>query len=69
MKPNMGLVDRIVRIALAVTVAVLFAAGQLSLAAAIVLGALALVFVVTSIAGVCPLYIPLHLSTRRKTAA
>ncbi len=66
MKANIGLLDRIVRIGLVALVAVLFFTGQLSTVAAAVLGVLALVFLVTSIVGVCPLYLPLGISTRKR---
>ncbi|HTO22989.1 MAG TPA: DUF2892 domain-containing protein [Spirochaetia bacterium] len=46
----------------------LFFTGQLSTAAAIVLGVLAVVFLVTSVVGVCPLYLPFGISTRRRPA-
>ncbi|HTZ51505.1 MAG TPA: DUF2892 domain-containing protein [Spirochaetia bacterium] len=49
-------------------VAVLFFTGQLSTAAAIVLGVLAVVFLVTFVVGVCPLYLPFGISTRRRSA-
>ena len=65
MKANIGLLDRIVRIGLVALLAVLFFTGQLSVVAAIILGALAALFLVTAIVGVCPLYIPLRISTRR----
>ncbi len=66
MKRNMGLLDRIVRIALVALVAVLFFAGLLSPVAAIILGILAVVFLVTSIVGMCPLYLALGISTRKR---
>jgi len=66
MKANIGLVDRLVRVGLVAVVAVLFFTGQLSTAAAIVLGVLAVVFLVTSVVGVCPLYLPFGISTRRR---
>ncbi len=68
MKSNMGLLDRLVRVGLVAVVAVLFFTGQLSTAAAIVLGALAVVFLATSVIGVCPLYLPFGLSTRGRAA-
>lgn len=68
MKSNMGLLDRLVRVGLVAVVAVLFFTGQLSTTAAIVLGALAVVFLATSAIGVCPLYLPFGLSTRRRAA-
>ena len=66
MKPNMGTVDKIIRIALAVLVGVLYFTGQISGIVAIVLGVLAIVFVLTSLVGFCPLYLPLGISTRGK---
>jgi hypothetical protein len=68
MKKNLGLVDRIVRIAFAATILVLYLAGQLSTTAAIVLGVLSAVFIATSVVGVCPLYRVLGISSRRKSA-
>ena len=68
MKANIGLVDRLVRVGLVAVAAVLFFTGQLSTAAAIVLGVLAVVFLVTSVVGVCPLYLPFGISTRRRSA-
>jgi len=66
MKKNMGSVDRIIRILLAVVVLVLYLTGQISGTAAIVLGIIAVIFVLTSAVGFCPLYAPLKLSTRKK---
>ena len=69
MKRNMGVVDRIVRVVLAAVVGVLYFTEQITGTAAIVLGVLAVVFVVTSIVGVCPLYLPFGISTRGNKAA
>jgi glucose uptake protein GlcU len=69
MKQNMGIADRVIRIVLAAVVAVLYFAHQLSIVATIILGILAVVFLVTGIVGVCPLYLPFGLSTKRKSAA
>jgi hypothetical protein len=68
MKRNMGIADRVIRIVLAAVVAVLYFTHQLSVIAAIILGILAVVFLVTGILGVCPLYLPFGLSTKRKAA-
>jgi hypothetical protein len=69
MKQNMALADRIIRIVLVAAVVVLYFTHQLPLIAAVILGAVALVFLVTGIVGTCPLYRLLGISTRRKTAA
>lgn len=62
----MGSVDRIIRIILAVVVAVLYFTNQISGTAAIILGILAIIFLLTSLVGFCPLYVPFKLSTRKK---
>ena len=67
MKKNMGRLDRIIRVSLAVLVAVLYFAGILSGTWAIILGILALVFLLTSLVGTCPLYMPFGISTRKKS--
>ena len=62
----MGLIDRVVRVTLAIVVAVLYFTESISGTAAIILGALSAIFILTSIVGVCPLYLPLKLSTKGK---
>lgn len=66
MKKNMGLIDKLIRLVLAIAVAVFIFTGQLSGVAAIVLGLLAAVFVATSLIGTCPLYLPFKIDTRGK---
>ena len=68
MKQNLGILDRIVRVGLVALVAVLYFTHQLSPVAAIILGVLAVVFLLTSVVGVCPLYLPFGLSTKRRAA-
>lgn len=63
---NMGTLDRIIRLLIAVVIAVLYFTGNLSGLAAIILGILAVIFVVTSLIGFCPLYLPFRLSTRKQ---
>jgi hypothetical protein len=63
MKKNMGITDRVIRILLVVLVAVLYFTKVIHGALAIVLGIIALVFLLTSIFGVCPLYIPFGIKT------
>ncbi len=69
MKGNMAILDRIVRLVLVALVAVLYFTNQLSAVAAVVLGVLAVTFLVTSVVGFCPLYRLLGISTRRRSAA
>lgn len=66
MKPNMGTIDRTVRTVLALLVVVLYFAGYISGTVAIVLGVIALAFLLTSAIGWCPAYVPLGVSTRRR---
>jgi uncharacterized membrane protein YtjA (UPF0391 family) len=63
---NMGTLDRIIRLVIAAVIAVLYFTGNLSGLAAIILGILAVVFVVTSLVSFCPLYLPFGLSTRKQ---
>jgi len=65
MKQNMGTIDRVIRIALALIVAILYFTDQLSGLAAIVLGIFAIVFLLTSLVGVCPLYTVLGIKTTK----
>lgn len=65
MNRNMALADRIIRGVLAIAVLVLFLTGQLTGAAAIILGIIAVIFAVTAIVGTCPLYLLFKLSTRK----
>jgi hypothetical protein len=64
MTQNIGTIDRLVRALLAVLVAVLYFTGVISGALAIILGVIAVVLLLTSIVGFCPLYAPFHISTR-----
>jgi len=64
----MGAADRIIRIVLAVVIAVLYFTDQITGVAAIILGILAVIFLLTSVVGFCPLYVPFKLSTRKKPA-
>ena len=66
MQKNMGSLDRILRVVLAVAVAVLIMTGTLGGAAAVILGILAGVLLITSFIGFCPLYLPFGISTRKK---
>ncbi|NCS90184.1 MAG: hypothetical protein AUK34_13510 [Ignavibacteria bacterium CG2_30_36_16] len=66
MKKNMGSVDRIVRVLFFILVAVLYLTDQISGAAAVILGILAIVFLLTSLISFCPLYYPFGISTEKK---
>ena len=66
MKKNMGTADRVFRIVIAVVIAALYFTNVISGTLAIVLLALAGIFILTSLISVCPLYLPFGLSTLRK---
>ena len=63
MKKNMGTVDRGIRFALAIVIALLYFTGKISGVVAIILGVFALAFFVTSLIGHCPAYTPLGIKT------
>lgn len=65
MKPNMGNVDRIIRLVLAVIFAYLYFTGAVSGTLGIILIVLAAIFVLTSLVSFCPLYYPFKFSTRK----
>ena len=69
MKKNMGKTDRVLRILLAVVIAVLYFTDSISGTAAIILLILAGIFILTSFVGFCPLYAPFRISTRKKEAS
>ncbi len=65
----MGKADRILRILLAIVVAILYFTGAISGTAAIILLILTGIFILTSFVGFCPLYAPFNISTRKKQAS
>jgi len=66
MKKNMGTIDKVIRILVAVVFVVLYFTHVISGTLGIILLILAAIFVVTSILGFCPLYLPFSLSTNKK---
>ena len=67
MKKNMGTIDRVIRILLAIVFIVLYLNGSITGVVSIILGILAFVFIVTSLIGFCPLYLPFKISTIGKS--
>ena len=65
MKANMGSIDKIFRIVVAIVLGVLFYLDIISGTLGIVLLVLAGVFVLTSLVSFCPLYAPFGLSTKK----
>ena len=66
MKKNMGTIDRGIRLALAIVVAILYFTGKISGVVAIVLGIFAIAFFITSLVGYCPAYAPLGIKTLKE---
>ena len=66
MKKNMGAGDRVIRSIVAIAIGVLYFTGRISGTMAIVLGVIAVAFLVTSFVSWCPSYIPFGLSTRKE---
>jgi len=67
MKKNMGSIDKVIRILVAVVIAVLFFTNVIMGTLGIVLLVLALVFVITSLISFCPLYLPFGINTGEKS--
>jgi hypothetical protein len=62
---NIGPVDRILRVLAAVLVGVLLLTGVLKGTVGLILGILAVVFLLTATVGFCPLYVPLKITTKQ----
>lgn len=63
MKKNMGTLDRLIRLIVALAIVVLLVTKTLAGTLAIILGILAVVFLLTSAIAFCPLYVPFKIST------
>jgi hypothetical protein len=66
MKANMGTADKVVRILAAILIGVLYFMGQITGTVAIILLAVAVIFIATSFMSFCPLYLPFGISTKKK---
>jgi len=66
MKKNMGTADKVARIFVAIIIAGLYLANQISGTTAIILLVLEGIFILTSFISFCPLYLPFGISTRKK---
>jgi len=65
MQTNMGTLDRSVRVIIALAIGALYLTGRISGTLALVLGVVAVLFLVTSAAARCPGYLPFGLSTKK----
>lgn len=62
----MGTADKAIRILIAVVIAALYFTNVISGILAIILGILAVVFVLTSFISFCPLYLPFGINTSKR---
>jgi len=65
MKPNVGTIDRIIRLIVAAVFAYLYFGGVVTGTLGIILLVLGVVFLATSAISFCPLYLPFKFSTRK----
>jgi len=66
MKSNMGTADRGIRLLVAVVAVGLYFSGKVTGTLGMVLLAVAIIFVLTSLVSFCPLYAPFRISTKGK---
>lgn len=66
MKSNVGTTDKIVRIITALLIGVLYFFNIVSGTLAVVLGVVAVIFLLTSFISFCPLYLPFGINTFKK---
>lgn len=66
MKLNMSMADRVIRTLIAIGIAVLYFTGQISGTLAIVLGGVAVAFLLSSLFGRCPGYLAFRFSTHKE---
>ena len=68
MKKNMGMLDKVIRVIIAVVIGILYYMQIITGTLGLVLVILAIVFVLTSLISFCPLYLPFGCSTAKKKA-
>ena len=66
MKKNVGNVDGIIRLIVAALIVLFYGIGIISRTSALILMFVAVIFALTSLLRVCPLYLPFGISTRKK---
>jgi hypothetical protein len=66
MTKNMGALDRGIRTVIAIIVGYLIFTGRISGILAVILGIVAVAFLVTSFVSWCPAYLPFDISTRKR---
>lgn len=62
----MGMADKAIRFVIAIIIGILYYTNVINGTLAIVLGVIAVAFIVTSFVSFCPLYLPFGINTRKK---
>jgi hypothetical protein len=68
MKRNIGNIDKTVRALIVVLIGALYLTNVISGTTAIILGVVAGILLLTSLIGVCPLYLPFGINTTKKSS-
>jgi hypothetical protein len=66
MKKNVGNVDRVIRLIVAAQIVLFYGIGMINGTSALILMFVAVIFALTSLLRVCPLYLPFGISTCKK---
>lgn len=66
MKTNMGNIDKVIRVLIAIAFSILYFTGVVDGVLGYVLLALGAIFLLTSVISFCPLYAPFKISTCKK---
>ena len=66
MKKNMGIVDRVIRVIAAIVIGGLYYTGVMTGTLAVILGVVAVIFLLTGVTGFCPAYAPFGFSTLKE---
>lgn len=66
MKKNMGAIDKVIRVIIAIAFSVLYFTGTVDGVLGYVLLALGAIFLLTSVISFCPLYAPFKITTCKK---
>ena len=65
MKKNVGTIDKVIRVLLAVVVAILYFTHVISGTLGIILLAVAAILILTTVIGFCPIYWPFNIRTNK----
>jgi hypothetical protein len=66
MNKNMGMIDRLIRVIIAIVIVILYFTEVVGGLTGLILIILAAVFALTSFVGTCPLYLPFGINTLRR---